>query len=387
MQGMLTKPKRYPKFSTEIEVQAYEDIRAGDRIYILPKDISYRAITTSISGISSYRTAVSCNANGSIVACAKSAPCVFRRSGYTLSSISLSSNPSGTVYCVAVSPSGRYLAIGTNSSPYLFAYELVEGTYQLRSLSANPAGAVRGASFITDNLLGIATPGVSPYVYAYTTGTTFTQYPSTTPTPCGDTLPLSVTYITATSFVVFPYYFGSDYMAVYTFDGNSLTRVYQTSISYPGGVCSYNPLLNVHYLCVGSPATHRFARLSSSYTVYNSQHGGLTVYGAAPTLTGFLLACSDGIYDLSLVGSYNAPPNTSVRKLPFTSSGCYGFAATQDLKTFFTSVNGVLTIIEPSSIPVAVKTTEALGFNFFACYALEDIPAGAVGTAALLPTG
>jgi hypothetical protein len=85
------------------------------------------------------------------------------------------------------------------------------------------------------------------------------------------------------------------------------------------------------------------------------------------------------------MGSYDAPPNTSVRKLPFISSSCYGFAATQNLKTFFTSVNGVLTIIEVSNIPVAVKTTGAyaFSFNFFACYALEDIPAGAIGTAVL----
>jgi len=385
MQGMVTKPKSYPRVFAEIEVQVYEDIRAGDRIYIPSKDISYRAVTTSISGISGYRaTAVSCNADGSIIACAKSAPYVFRRSGYTLSPISLSSNPSSTVLCVAVSPSGRYLAFGTSSSPYLFCYELVEGAYQLRSLSANPAASVYGASFMSDNLLGIATPGGSPYVYAYTTGTTFTQYPSTSPTWSGSNAQLSVTYITDTSFVVFPYSISGSYpISTYSFDGSSLTLIYSESGTNLNGVCSYNPLLNVHYVNRGSPANHHFARFISSITTYNSQHSGLTVNGAAPTLTGFLLACSNGIYDLSLTGPYNEPPNTSIRKLPFTSSSCFGFAATQDLKTFFTSVAGVLTIIEVSNIPVAVKITGALFLNFFTCYALEDIPAGAIGMAVL----
>jgi len=384
MQGMFTKPKGYPRVFTEIEVQAYEDIRAGDRIYILPKDISYRAIATSISGIGSYwATAVSCNADGSIIACAKGVPCVFRRSGYTLSPISLSSNPSGTVFCVAVSPSGRYLAIGTSSSPFLFAYELVEDTYQLRSLSANPATAVRGASFMTDDLLGIAAPDTSPFVYAYTTGTTFTQYPSTSPLSCG-TVTLSVTYITDTSFIVFPSVGSYNYpVGVYAFSGGSLTRIHTISVNIPGGVCSYNPLLNVHYLNLGDPIGHHFARLSGSYAMHNHRHGGLTVHGAAPTLTGFLLACSNGVYDLSLTGPYNAPPNTSVRKLPFTSSACFGFAATQDLKTLFTSVAGVLTIIEVSNIPVAVKTSGAPIFDFITCYALEDIPAGGIGTVVL----
>jgi hypothetical protein len=367
-------------------VQAYEDIHAGDKIYILPKDISYRAVTTSISGIGSHRTAVSCNADGSIVACAKSVPCVFRRSGYTLSSISLSSNPSGTIVCVAVSPSGRYLAIGTDSSPYLFAYELVEGTYQLRSLSANPAGAVRGASFITDNLLGIATPTNAPFAYAYTTGTTFTQYPSTSSYGSGDATSLYVTYVTDISFVIVPYGSSVGYN-VFAFDGSSLNRIGGSlGNTTRHGVCSYNSLLNVHYLSSGSPPIHYFARFSSSYTVYDSKHGGLTVYGAAPTLTGFLLACSDGIYELSLTGPYSVAPNTAVRKLPFTSSSCYGFAATQDLKTLFTSVNGVLTIIELSNVPLAVKAAGTPYFNFMTCYALEDIPAGGIGTVGFLPT-
>jgi WD40 repeat protein len=384
---MFTKPKSYPGVLTEIKVQAYEDIHAGDKIYILPKDISYRAVTTSISGIDSYITAVSCSANGSIIACTKSVPCVFRRSGYTLTPISLSSNPSGTVVCVAVSPSGRYLAIGTNSSPYLFCYELVEGTYQLRSLSANPAAAVYGATFLTDDLLAIASPGASPYVYAYTTGTTFTQYPSTTPTSHGSSSTISVTYVTDTSFVVFPYAGStSTTYATYALDSGSLIRVLSSSSANLSGICSYNPLLDVHYVMRGSPAYHSFGKFSSSITTYYSYHGNLTVNGAAPTLTGFILACSNGIYELSLTGPYNAGPNTAVRKLPFTSSSCYGFAATQDLKTFFTSVNGVLTIIELSNVPFAVRAAGTPYFNFMTCYALEDIPAGGIGTVGFLPT-
>ncbi len=384
MQGRIGKTP-FPFKGKEILAKALKDIEKGDLVYIFGGEWGFSPINTGITGLSSYYQHIaSCSSDGSTVACVKSAPYVYKRTGpMTWSSIGLSTNPSGAIYGAALSPSGRYLAFGTNSSPYLFVYEFTGTEYTARSLDSNPGATVYGVSFLSDDALAVYF-SASPYICAYTTGTTFTRVDPDVSGSSPGTTAATMLVVSDSVFAAFTAG-GTSYTAyLWEFQDNSLRRV--SSIGTYSNVYSAarNNLLNVELF--GS-TTIRFSSLTSSTTTYNHGTPLYSMYGAAPTGSGFLLATAQGIMALDVVGDYTSPPSFSYYRLNITSSECRGFAWNSDYTLYYTSVGGTLTAIEASGFPCVLPATfpvSTLPYTFYLACALEDIPAGGIGSVFLV---
>jgi len=387
MQGRPGKTP-FPFKGKEILAKALKDIEKGDLVYIFGGEWGFSPIDTGVTGLSAgYQHAVSCSSDGSTVACFKSAdPYVYKRTGLTTwSSISLSENPSGTIYSVAISPSGRYLAFGTNSSPYLFVYEFTGTEYTARSLDSNPGATVYGVSFLSDDALAVYFYA-SPYVCVYTTGTTFTRVD---PDVAGGSLGSQIAAILVVSdsmFVAFTTTSTSYTAYLWRFQDGSLSRVSSIgSYSYIFAAARNN-FLNVEFFA--SNTALYLSSFASSTTGY--YHGSIpqAIYGAAPTRSGFLLASNaNGIFALDVLGNYTSRPNFSCYGLSITSSACRGFAWNSDYTLYYTSVGGTLTAIEASGFPCVLPATfpvSTLPYTFYLACALEDIPAGGIGSVFLV---
>jgi len=389
MQGR-TGRVSFPFKGKEILAKALKDIEKGDLVYIYGGEWGFSPIDTGVTGISTsyYQHTVSCSSDGSIVACIKSAPYVYRRTGLTTwSSISLSENPSGTIRGVALSPSGRYLAFGTSSSPYLFVYEFTGTEYTARSLDSNPGATVYGLSFLSDDALALHCDA-SPYHLVYTTGTTFTRVDPDVAT----SLPAAVAtvlIVNESCFAIFTTSGTSTTHYRWSFQNGTLTRI--SSISGPDAyvyAAARNYFLNIEAAMQSPSPTGYFSlgSLLTSPTLY--RHGGIpySIYGAAPTKSGFLLATSSDIIALDVLGDYTSRPNVSCRKLNITTSTCRGFAWNSDYTLYYTSVGGTLMALEASNLPcvVPVLTYQSNIYTLTLACALEDIPAGGIGSVFLV---
>jgi len=387
MQGRIGKTP-FPFKGKEILAKALKDIEKGDLVYIFGGEWGFSPIDTGVTGVSTvnHQHAVSCSSDGSTVACFKSAdPYVYKRTGLTTwSSISLSENPSGTIYSVAISPSGRYLAFGTNSSPYLFVYEFTGTEYTARSLDSNPGATVYGVSFLSDDALAVYFYA-SPYICVYTTGTTFTRVD---PNVSGGSLGSAIAIILVVSdsmFAAFTSTSTSYTVYLWIFQDGSLTRVSSIGSYSNNRSAARNNLLNIEFF--SSDTSLYFSSFTSSTTTYN--HGTIpySIYGAAPTGSGFLLATTNGVFALDVLGNHTSRPNFSCYNLGITSSICRGFAWNSDYTLYYTSVGGTLTAIEATGFPYVLPVTFPVPTlpctSYLAC-ALEDIPAGGIGSVFLV---
>ena len=385
MQGRPGKTP-FPFKGKEILAKALKDIEKGDLVYIFGGEWGFSPINTGITGVSTYsQHDVSCSSDGSIVACIKSAPYVYKRTWLTTwSSISLSANPSGTIYGVALSPSGKYLAFGTGSSPYLFVYEFTGTEYTARSLDSGPGATVYGVSFLSDDALAVYF-NASPYICVYTTGTTFTRVD---PDVSGGSLGTETATILVVSDSVFVAFTASStsYTAyLWSFQDGSLSRV--SSIGSYNSIRSAarNNLLDIEFF--SSNASLYFSSFTSSTAKYNHGTIAWAIFGSAPTGSGFLLATTNGIFALDVLGSYTSPSNFSCYGLNITSSTCRGCAWNSDYTLYYTSVAGTLTAIEATGFPYVLPVTFPVPTlpctSYLAC-ALEDIPAGGIGSVFLV---
>jgi len=385
MQGRIGKTP-FPFKGKEILAKALKDIEKGDLVYIFGGEWGFSPINTGITGVSTYsQHDVSCSSDGSIVACIKSAPYVYKRTGLTTwSSISLSTNPSGVIYGVALSPSGRYLAFGTTSSPYLFVYEFTGTEYTARSLDSDPGNAACGVSFLSDDVLAVYFNS-SPYICVYTTGTTFTRVNPDSAGASPGGVRATMLVVSDSMFAAFTTASTSTTACLWRFQDGSLTKVSNIGSYNYVYSAARNNLLNVEFF--SSSTSLYFSSFTSSTTTYN--HGSIphSIYGAAPTRSGFLLATVSGIYALDVLGDYTSRPNFSCYGLNITSSTCKGFAWNSDYTLYYTSVGGTLTAIEATGFPYVLPATfpiPTLPFTFYLACALEDIPAGGIGSVFLV---
>jgi len=389
MQGRIGKTP-FPFKGKEILAKALKDIEKGDLVYIFGGEWGFSPINTGVTGLSTnYQHTVSCSSDGSTVACHKSAPYVYKRTGLTTwTPVNLSANPSGTIHGVALSPSGRYLAFGTDSSPYLFVYEFTGTEYTARSLDSGPGATVYGVSFISDDALAVYF-SASPYICVYTTGTTFTRVdPDISSGSLGNDKTVMLV-ISDSMFTAFTTTSSSYTSYLWSFQNGILSRVLSIGSYTYVRSAARNNLLNTEFL---SPSTSTspsislyFSSFTSSTTTYN--HGSIpySIYGAAPTQSGFLLATTGGILALDVLGNYTPTPNFSCYRLGITSSTCRGFAWNSDYTLYYTSVNGVLTAIEATGFPCILPATfPTLPYTFYLACALEDIPAGGIGSVFLV---
>jgi len=387
MQGRIGKTS-FPFRGKEILAKALKDIEKGDLVYIFGGEWGFSPINTGITGVftSRHQHIVSCSSDGSTVACLRStAPYVFKRTGLTTwTTISLSENPSGSMYGIALSPSGRYLAFGTSASPYVHAYEFTGTEYTKRSLDYDPGSTVYGVSFLSDDALAVYF-NASPYICVYTTGTTFTRVD---PDVSGGSLgseDVTMLVVSDSVFAAFTTSSTSYTAYLWRFQDGSLSRV--SSIGSYNYIYSAarNNLLDIEFL--SSNTSLYFSSFTSSTTAYN--HGTIpySIYGAAPTQSGFLLATTGGITALDVLGNYTSRPNFSCYDLGITSSACRGFAWNSDYTLYYTSVGGTLTAIEATGFPCVLPATfpvSTLPYTFYLACALEDIPAGGIGSVFLV---
>jgi len=383
MQGRIGKTS-FPFKGKEILAKALKDVEKGDLVYIFGGEWGFSPIDTGITGISTsyYQHTVSCSSDGSIVACTQS-PYVCKRTGFTTwSSISLSENPSGTIYSVALSPSGRYLAFGTGSSPYLFVYEFTGTEYTARSLDSGPGAAVYGVSFLCDDALAVYF-SASPYICVYTTGTMFTRVD---PNAAGLVGSATMLVVSDSMFVAFTIPSTSATAYLWSFQDGSLSRVLSVGSYNTVYSAARNDLLNIEFFSPSGSSLY-LCSLTSSTTTYH--HGSIphSIYGAAPTRSGFLLATTNGVFALDVLGNYTSRPNFSCYGLNITSSTCRGCAWNSDYTLYYTSVGGTLTAIEASGFPCVLPATfpvSTLPYTFYLACALEDIPAGGIGSVFLV---
>jgi len=387
MQGRIGKTS-FPFKGKEILAKALKDIEKGDLVYIFGGEWGFSPIDTGVTGISTscYQHTVSCSSDGSIVACVKSAPHVYKRTGLTTwTPISLSEGISGTGYGAAISPSGRYLAFGTSGSPYLHVYEFTGTEYTKRSVDPQPSNYPFGVLFLSDDALAVYFNS-SPYVYVYITGTTFTRVsPDAEGISLGSS-PIAMLAPNDSMFVTFTPLTTSYTAYLWEFQDSSLSRVASIGSYSSTFSAARNNLLNIEFFSSSGSSLY-LCSLTSSTTTYH--HGSIarTIYGAAPTRSGFLLATTNGIYALDVLGDYTSRPNFSCYDLGITSSSCRGFAWNSDYTLYYTSVAGALVAIEATGFPYVLPVTFPVPTlpctSYLAC-ALEDIPAGGIGSVFLV---
>ena len=159
---------------------------------------------------------------------------VYKRSGDTLSALTVASQPSTPVRSAKFSPDGAYLAVGHNTSPYITMYKRSGDTFTplASPFSVGATGQVWGVDFSRDGTYFAAAHATFPYLSIYKrSGDTFTKLsnPSTLPSSQGNAV-----HFSASGSYLAVAHNNSPYLSIYKRSGDTFTKLTNPS-TLPAG--------------------------------------------------------------------------------------------------------------------------------------------------------
>ncbi len=384
MQGFFPKQSGINPRGKILQVAAIEDIYAGDLVYYTPSlgNISVVYISNiSVIWRSGYHASdqISCSADGSIVAVVRdSAPYVFRWDGSQFTPINLSQNPPGSVYSVAVSPSGRYLCFGTFTSPYFFAYEYINGAYVSRGLDTNPGYLPFGMKFRGDFAVALGFNNTyGPLVYV--PGETFNRL---SPDAYASSAHYLLDWYSDTEFrisnISSTYYTIHKYLLV---NGQLIRGEAWISTACNVLLC-YNPYLDLFAITEEVTPAFRVIRPHSRITYTKFKFSGAS--GCTYTPYGFIINVGSAMYE------YVQGTDITTMDFQITTaligSNIRQIASTQDRKTLFANIDNYLAVLKyVPGVIYATKRPAPIGVQTpYIGIALEDIPRFSTGKIAIV---
>jgi WD40 repeat protein len=150
---------------------------------------------------------------------------VYKRSGDTLSALTLASLPSTPVRSIKFSPDGAYLAVGHNTNPYVTMYKRSGDTFTplANPFSTSATGQVWGVDFSRDGTYFAAAHTTFPYLSIYKrSGDTFTKLanPATLPSSQGNAV-----HFSANGNYLAVAHNNSPYLSIYKRSGDTFTKL------------------------------------------------------------------------------------------------------------------------------------------------------------------